>query len=305
MRFIVVGLGIQGNKRKAFAGDDLFATVDPLVEGADYACVEDVPLDQFDAALVCTGDQVKIPILTYLLSHGKHILVEKPLFAGKDDELKELQSLADQNNVCCYTAYNHRFEPHIITLKKLIDSGELGKVYNVSFFYGNGTARDVRNSEWRDKDLGVITDLGSHLFDLTLFLFEPEKTDVSIYATNCFENRAYDHARFGIEGDIHFDYEVSLLSWRNHFRAEVVAEKGSVFIECLCKWGPSRLIQRDRKLPSGRPDEKEEVLIIPDPTWKAEYEAFKSYCDAKTSNIHNDVIINRMFNGMRESLNLL
>ena len=32
-------------------------------------------------------------------------------------------------------------------------------------FYGNGTARLVRDSAWRDQGAGVLPDLGSHLLD--------------------------------------------------------------------------------------------------------------------------------------------
>ena len=54
-------------------------------------------------------------------------------------------------------------------MKALLESGELGRVYRCRLFYGNGTARDVRNSPWRDKGAGVLTDLGSHLLDTVLF----------------------------------------------------------------------------------------------------------------------------------------
>ena len=44
----------------------------------------------------------------------------------------------------CYTAYNHRFEPHFVRMRDLIASGELGAIYSCRMFYGNGTARLVR-----------------------------------------------------------------------------------------------------------------------------------------------------------------
>ena len=39
-------------------------------------------------------------------------------------------------------------------------------------FYGNGTARLVRNSYWRDQGNGVLSDLGSHLVDTSKFFFD-------------------------------------------------------------------------------------------------------------------------------------
>src|SRR5437879_2493405 len=66
MRVIVVGLGVQGRKRLAVAGRDVVATVDPVNPEARYTRVEDVPPGAYDAALVCTPDEVKIGLLTEL-----------------------------------------------------------------------------------------------------------------------------------------------------------------------------------------------------------------------------------------------
>ena len=50
-------------------------------------------------------------------------------------------------------------------MRELIVSGELGEIYSCRMFYGNGTARLVRESDWRDQGAGVLPDLGSHLLD--------------------------------------------------------------------------------------------------------------------------------------------
>jgi len=60
---------------------------------------------------------------------------------------------------------------------------------------------------------------------------------------------------------------------------------------------------RDRKLPSGRPDEESVVLVQPDPTWKLEYEYFKGLCADGGTNIDNDIWINTVLNQLdRESM---
>src|SRR5882672_12948931 len=112
MRAIVVGLGVQGYKRRRSAGADFVADVDPVNNEARYRSVEEVPLRDYDAALLCVPDDAKLSLLTYMLGNGKHVLVEKPLFAANDEPIRELEALARANGVICYTAYNHRFEPH-------------------------------------------------------------------------------------------------------------------------------------------------------------------------------------------------
>jgi scyllo-inositol 2-dehydrogenase (NADP+) len=302
MRVIVVGLGVQGQKRLAVAGKAAVATVDPVHPQAQYKRVEDVPIGDYDAALICTPDEPKIALLTYLLSHRKHLLVEKPLFADDSADLERLLALAANNRTVCYTAYNHRFEPHFVRMKELIDSGRLGKVYCVRMFYGNGTARLVRESAWRDQGAGVLPDLGSHLLDTALFWFGRPEARFSIFSANRFENRAFDHVSFGAQADPVLQMEVTLLSWRNHFYADVLAQHGSAHIESLCKWGPSTFTVRGRKLPSGRPDEESITLVQPDPTWEAEYAYFTRLCATGKSNIDNDIWINGVLNDLRGKL---
>lgn len=297
-RVVLVGLGVQGRKRRLVAGADVVATVDPVHPDATCRALDDVPLGTFDAALVCTPDEPKVQLLTYLLGHGKHVLVEKPLLADDPAALAALARLARDRGIVCYTAYNHRFEPHFVRMRDTIASGRLGTVYCVRMFYGNGTARLVRDSAWRDQGPGVLPDLGSHLIDTALFWFGRPTAPFEIFSANRFENRSFDHVAFGANGTPVLQCEATLLNWRNHFYADVLAEHGSAHIQSLCKWGPTTFTVRDRKLPSGRPDESSITLEQPDPTWALEYEHFKELCARGESNIENDIWINDTLNAL-------
>jgi predicted dehydrogenase len=295
MRVIIVGLGIQGRKRLAIAGKDAVATVDPLVAEANHRLVQDVPLSAYDAALVCTPDDAKIELLGYLLEHGKHVLVEKPLLATDPSNLVRLREVAKSSRTVCYTAYNHRFEPHFVRMKHLIDSGELGRIYLCRMFYGNGTAREVRNSPWRDQGAGVLPDLGSHLLDTALYWFGALDAPFAVWSADRFENHAFDHITFGARGSPVLEIEISLLSWRNHFTCDIYAENGSAHISSLCKWGPSVFTRRTRMLPSGRPPEEAVTLVQADPTWAAEYRHFKEICASGAGgNIATDIRLNEL-----------
>jgi len=308
LRVVVVGLGIQGRKRRAIAGADVAATIDPVNGEADYREVADVPLGAYDAALVCTPDDAKIELLTYLLENGKHVLVEKPLLSANDADLERLADLARHRGAVCYTAYNHRFEPHFVRMREAIESGGLGRIYLCRMFYGNGTARDVRNSPWRDQGAGVLPDLGSHLLDTAMFWFGDLNAPFSVWSADCFENHAYDHLAFGSRGTPVLEMEITLLSWRNHFTADVYGERGSAHIESLCKWGPSSFIRRTRVLPSGRPPEEAITLVQADPTWAAEYEHFKQLCRdgaAAAEPLGTDLRLNRILTELARGANAL
>ena len=259
-------MGVQGHKRVAAAGADVVATVDPVAEDVDFKSIEEVPLESYDAVLACIPDQAKMEMLGYLLEHGKHVLVEKPILTEDEADIRHLQELVEASGAVCYTAYNHRFEPHFMRMKELIASGALGRIYTLRMFYGNGTARLVRDSAWRDEGAGVLPDLGSHLLDTLLFWIGAPQAPFAVRAANRFENRAFDHVVLGCEGEVSIQLEMTLLSWRNHFTCDVLAEKGSAHIDSLCKWGPTTFRHRTRVLPSGRPEEEEETLEQDDPT---------------------------------------
>jgi predicted dehydrogenase len=295
MRTIVVGLGVQGRKRRHVAGADCAATVDPVIPEADFRSVKDVPLDSYDAALCCIPDGPKLETLTYLLTNKKHVLVEKPLRTPQVEDIEALQVLAIASGVVCYTAYNHRFEPHFVRMRDLLRSGELGRIYSCRMFYGNGTARLVRDSVWRDEGAGVLPDLGSHLLDTCRFWFGALADQFELKSAHCFENRAPDHVTIGSETlSPRLDLEMTLLSWRNDFTCDVLAEKGSAHIRSLCKWGPSAFSHRRRVLPSGRPPEDEVVLVQDDPTWALEYQHFLGLCQSGAqTDLSNDLWLGR------------
>lgn len=295
MKTLVVGMGVQGNKRMRIAGDDFVASVDPVWNGADFKDLRDVPLERYDAAMLCIPDEPKIELLTYLAENGKHALVEKPLFADSTSEIEALQNKAIGSGSVFYSAYNHRFEPHFMRMNDLIKSGDLGRIYSCRMFYGNGTARLVRESAWRDQGAGVWPDLGSHLLDTLHYWFGPQVvSDIELVSANCFENLSPDHVVVASTvGDVRIELEMTMLMWRNHFTCDVLAEAGTAHISSLCKWGPSEFVRRTRVLPSGRPPENAVTLVEADPTWALEYEHFKALvASGKNTDFSKDMLLN-------------
>jgi scyllo-inositol 2-dehydrogenase (NADP+) len=296
MRVVVAGLGVQGQKRRRIAGKDCVATVDPVNPEAQYRSIVDVPSSDYDAVLACIPDEPKMDVLSYCIAHDKHVLVEKPLWAESEDDIAALERRARQRGVVCYTAYNHRFEPHFVAMRDLLASGELGKVYSCRMFYGNGTARLVRDSAWRDKGAGVLLDLGSHLLDTCRFWFGDIADDFCLSGVHRFENLAPDHVVMHSERrQPRIELEMTLLMWRNHFTCDILAENGSAHIQSLCKWGPSSFTKRKRVLPSGRPPEDTVTLVQDDPTWAIEYAHFKSLCAAGArTDLSGDIWLHRV-----------
>ena len=156
MKAIVVGMGVQGKKRKKFLNKDFVCSVDKNKK-ADYNSIKKVPLKSYDTVFLCVPDDEKINLIKFCIKNKKHVLIEKPLLAKSNKELNDLEIKAKRKKLIIYTAYNHRFEPGILKIRNLIQSKKLGKIYRCKIFYGNGTSYVVKKNAWRDKKLGVIT----------------------------------------------------------------------------------------------------------------------------------------------------
>jgi scyllo-inositol 2-dehydrogenase (NADP+) len=297
LKTLIVGLGNQGSKRKAHLKNDFCGAVDPLNNKAEYKNLKDVNLTKYNAVLLCVPDNQKEKLINYCIENKKHILVEKPLNLSKTS-LKRIEKISNKNKSVVYTAYNHRFEPHFLNVNKIIKKNSLGKMYHCRMFYGNGTSQLVKNSKWKDSGMGVISDLGSHLLDTVHYFFNIMPNNFKLITKKNFENKFPDHAMLINQNKSNLiQLEVSLCMWRNSFKCDIIYERGSIHIDSLCKWGPSKLTIRTRKFPSGIPKEINKIIISEDPTWVKEYIFFKKLIANKVkNNLSKDIWISQILN---------
>jgi len=300
MRYLVVGLGNIGQRRKALIGERCVATADPFNTAADFPTVQDCPPESYDAAILAIPDENKIALISYLLEQGKHVLVEKPLPLPDEATMQRLQALAAARGLALYTAYNHRFEPLLVELKRQLDAGVIGEVYHGRLFYGNGTVKHVAGT-WRDHGLGVIQDLSCHLLDLLGHAAGARGTSMTLWTAQRVEANSPDRAVIA-STDGRFVLETMYHSWRNSFAYELFGHDGSIHCFGLRKWGGSELIVRKRVLPSGRPEETRQTDEGPDVTWEREVEHFERLCAAGTTDVTNDWWIAQTLNRVEQQL---
>lgn len=124
-----------------------------------------------DAVIVATPDDLHYPITMAALEAGLHVLCEKPL-AFSLDQAKMMLAKAESARVKHMTYFTWRWVPHIRYLCQLVDEGYIGDCYDAQFHYVGSHARQA-GYQWkwdRQRGLGVLGDLGSHLIDLTRLL---------------------------------------------------------------------------------------------------------------------------------------
>ena len=296
MRYLLVGFGNIGQKRRQLLGERCVATVDPFNAAADYRAPHEYPRDDYQAVILSVPNQAKLELLESFLERGKHVLIEKPLLFPDRRLAERLAALARARGVVWYTSYNHRFEPLIVRLKQELDAGRVGQLYHGRLFYGNGTVGNVVGT-WRDQGLGVLEDLGSHLLDLAGHLLGYAGQEFQAWSLERHESAAFDHGVLAsAAGQGALALEMSFVCWKNTFGIDLFGSAGSLHLHGLPKWGPSELIVRERVLPSGVPRERREAQPSgTDVTWQRDLEHFEALATGggAATSMENDWWISR------------
>ena len=116
---------------------------------------------QPDIVFDCTVPDARSSIVQMALTHGCHVLSEKPMAANLDDARK-LIKVAEQTKRLFAVMQNRRFDPRIRALRSFLDSGVMGKptTLNSDFYLG------AHFGGFRDKMPHVLLlDMAIHSFD--------------------------------------------------------------------------------------------------------------------------------------------
>jgi len=117
-------------------------------EAKTFATVREAIKEDFDGFTVATPAETHLKIAEFIITHKKHVLVEKPLTL-KASEAKHLKELAEENGVNLMVGHLLLFHPAIRKIKELIEKGKIGKL---EYIYSNrlnlGTVRTEENILW-------------------------------------------------------------------------------------------------------------------------------------------------------------
>jgi protoporphyrinogen oxidase/predicted dehydrogenase len=192
IRVGVVGLGYWGpNLVRNFSESPIFEVAwacDMRPEALDavkrrypgIACttqVEDVLRDpDVDAVAIATPVSTHYTLAMSALAAGKHVFVEKPL-AAATEEVLHLTRVADASDLVLMPGHTFVYSPPVTTIKRLIDSGELGEIYFVS--------SSRVNLGLHQPDVSVVWDLGPHDFSILRYWLGTVPDEVSAMSRDC------------------------------------------------------------------------------------------------------------------------
>lgn len=151
--------------------------------------------ENIDAVSVCLPNYLHAPVSIAALNAGAHVLCEKPMATSRE-EAEQMIEAAERNNKKLMIGHNQRFVSSHQKARKLIEQGEVGKIYSFRTSFGHGGpegwSADGADSWFFKKDqafIGAMGDLGVHKADLLRYLLGEEFVEVGAFVeTNAKEN---------------------------------------------------------------------------------------------------------------------
>ncbi|MBQ9997365.1 MAG: Gfo/Idh/MocA family oxidoreductase [Clostridia bacterium] len=219
---VVAGADIIPGKARAFL--DRFGWTDATAyDDCESLCAR----DDIDAVSICTYNTQHACCAIAALESGKHVLLEKPMCVTLAEGI-EIMKAEKKSGKILTVGFQPRYNNNCRKIKRIVDSGELGKVYYVQI--GGSRRRGIPGSTFIDADkaaFGAIGDLGCYSLDLSLnSIGYPKPLTVSAYTSDYFgKNPKYygEADRFSVddfsaafirlEGDIILDYR---MAWAMH-----------------------------------------------------------------------------------------
>ncbi|SEA24487.1 Gfo/Idh/MocA family oxidoreductase [Pedobacter hartonius] len=171
----------QGPFIDAHQGFKLYAVTERHEKNAEkdfpgiisYDSTDDLIADEnIDLIVVNTPNYLHYEHAKKALHAGKHILVEKP-FAANAAEAAEIFELAETLGKKVFVFQSRRWDSDFNAVKKIVESGKLGKLSEVHFRYDRYKA-SIGVKSFKEELVpatGLQYDLGPHLLDQAISLF--------------------------------------------------------------------------------------------------------------------------------------
>ena len=142
-------------------------------EIVSYNSVDELINDEtIDLVIINTPNNTHYEYAKKALNAGKHILVEKP-FTATTAQAKDLFKLAKSVGKKALVYQNRRYDSGFNAVKKVIESGRLGKLVEVHFRYDR-YRNEISPKAFKEELVeatGLQYDLGPHLLDQAITLF--------------------------------------------------------------------------------------------------------------------------------------
>jgi len=122
--------------------------------------------EDLDIVAITTPAHTHCQIAVDALNAGAHVICEKPMTLNAEEALKMYQ-VAEQRNLKTAIAFNWRYTPEFIHLRKLINDGYIGEVQEIHAHWLRGLSKEVAVGWFTrlEQGGGFLANGGSHEID--------------------------------------------------------------------------------------------------------------------------------------------
>jgi predicted dehydrogenase len=103
-------------------------------------------------------------------ARGLNVICQKPM-AATLEAAREMLKICREANVDLYIHENFRFQAPIRKLKDILDSGIIGRLFKANVTFCSGFPVFDNQPFLKELDDFIITDIGSHVLDISRYLF--------------------------------------------------------------------------------------------------------------------------------------
>ena len=136
-----------------------------------------------DGVIICSPSNYHVDQIKQISKKTKNIFCEKPLGLSIN-EIAEVQSLVNNNELNLHVGFNRRFDPDFSSLKSMISNGEIGDIHTIKIISRDPSPPPI---SYIKKSGGMFLDMTIHDFDMANYLSGSEINEV--YAKgDCFIN---------------------------------------------------------------------------------------------------------------------
>ncbi|MEA4889559.1 MAG: Gfo/Idh/MocA family oxidoreductase [Clostridiaceae bacterium] len=136
-----------------------------------------------DGAVITTVDRFHHEYIIKCLDRGVDVITEKPMTIDAD-KCNAILEAEKRNNRKIKVIFNVRYDPHFVTIKKLIQSGAVGEIMNIDYEWlldtDHGASYFRRWHRMMENSGGLLVHKATHHFDIINWLIEQDP--VTVYA---------------------------------------------------------------------------------------------------------------------------
>lgn len=240
---------------------------------------------ELDILFVCLPNFLAPEVTISGLKNCLNVFCEKPPGRTVEDIEKVIEVENEFPKLILKYGFNHRYHDSVIEAKRVIESGEYGKILNFRGLYGKSSIVPFE-SGWRsEKKLaggGILLDQGIHMLDMIQYFSGYDFEEIHSFIDNRYWQHDVEDNAFVLmrksDGTVAMLHSTAT-QWQHRFRLEIALEEALLELSGILSGSKSygqeqlKIVSRKAGSSTGSFDENIKSYLV-DHSWQDEINEF-------------------------------